>query len=595
MHQDNDLTKMIKDLRTSQDYEVRINAARSLAITKDPRVLEPLLDALTDSDEDVRAEVAKSIAAVGDKSVTGRLVSILTDSDPKVRIEVVKALHQLDAFEAIPDIYLRLHDPDWGVRNWAVRILHNFIDSIITCETKQGIDLILELLKTDEPTLRRKVEESLIGCGVTYFQQYQDILDHGNAQQKKSICHILGKIGDERAVFPLINIIKDWDKDVRRAVIRALGDLKDQRAINPLIRTLGDANADVRQETIKSLTRFGDPAVLPLIRAVIMSRDSYIRQNAALALGEIGDKRAISALLVALSDSYFLVRNAAELALTKFGPGIADRLVRILTLPVVDSELANQLIDSPLANERLKGVELLGRMQDPRAVKVLQRLLQDPYPKVQEEAQKVLFSLGCYAWARTGAARLLGTLRARQTAATVMAALDDPDKDVRIEAIRAIGFFRDPDVVPRLIPKLSDSNPETRQVTAWSLGRIGQAQALPALLENLNDTNSESRTATIVALGKLLDSRAVLPLLKLMGSSSYRQKETISNAIKTIGRRAIPVILKVLGEGDKEIQAAVEDILNFMKDDLTEEIIQDILPNLTTEQKEYFLTVMGRK
>lgn len=590
-----EIHQMIVDLRSSKDYEVRMKAAQALGNSQNHAAVEPLLNALTDPDEDVRVEVLKALGKAGDNHVASRIVGLLSDNEPKVRIEAIKALFALKSIDHIPEIFLRLNDPDWAVRNWAVKTLNRFIEFIIESDTDEGIEFAIGLLKAEEPTLRRKVEESLISSGTKYYSHLLETLERGVPLQKVSISYVLGKIKDDEAIFPLINIINDRDREVRKAVIRALAEIQNHEAISSLIRSLGDANSEVRKEAVRALTSFKESAVLPLVRALIMSRDTYIRQNSALALGDIGDKRAIPALFVSLGDSYFLVRSASEAALYKFGKVLTDKLIKVLTPVEHDLELAYQLIDSPLANERLRGIEFLGFYRDPRSVKVLQRMLHDPYHKIQEVAQSVLFVLGCYAWKRTGAARLIGMLRIAEAIPTLINALDDVDKDVRIEAIRSLGYLRSGEAVPHLMEKLEDKNVDIRRSAAWSLGRIGDVRSLDSLLELLRDPDNEVRFNAIVSLGKLLDQRAVLPLLKMVNQSSYRLKEASINAIKTIGKRAVPIIVTSLEQNDPETQSAIDEVLQMMKDDFTEDMIKTIVPNLTEEQKKYFFKAIDRK
>ncbi len=56
----------------------------------------------------------------------------------------------------------------------------------------------------------------------------------------------LGKIGDKRAVEPLITALDDEDELVREGAAKALGMLGDKRAVEPLITALGDEDVSVR-------------------------------------------------------------------------------------------------------------------------------------------------------------------------------------------------------------------------------------------------------------------------------------------------------------------------------------------------------------
>ena len=96
---------------------------------------------------------------------------------------------------------------------------------------------------------------------------------------------VLGKIGDARAVEPLISAFKDESEvqHVRKAAVEALGKIGDARAVEPLVVALRDG-------------------------------EGWQRKATSEALGRIGDARAIEPLMAALSD-YWDVRKAAAEAL----------------------------------------------------------------------------------------------------------------------------------------------------------------------------------------------------------------------------------------------------------------------------------------
>jgi hypothetical protein len=103
---------------------------------------------------------------------------------------------------------------------------------------------------------------------------------------------ILSRLGDRRAVAPLIEALKSDNLYMRFSAAEALGVLGDIAAVEPLIMALKDP-------------------------------DAYVRISAAEALGKIGDTRAVEPLASRLADwgeGYFrLVCNAAADALKQIG------------------------------------------------------------------------------------------------------------------------------------------------------------------------------------------------------------------------------------------------------------------------------------
>jgi HEAT repeat protein len=75
----------------------------------------------------------------------------------------------------------------------------------------------------------------------------------------------LGRIGDKRAIEPLIALLGDEKDHVRYMAAKGLAFMPDDRSVGPLIRALEDPNV-------------------------------YVQSRSAMALGEIGGRTACEAL-----------------------------------------------------------------------------------------------------------------------------------------------------------------------------------------------------------------------------------------------------------------------------------------------------------
>ncbi|OQD58857.1 hypothetical protein MBBAR_7c00290 [Methanobrevibacter arboriphilus JCM 13429 = DSM 1125] len=120
----------------------------------------------------------------------------------------------------------------------------------------------------------------------------------------------------EESLDPLIEVLstKGTNKNIKMSSAKLLGIIGDEKAIDPLIATLKDNNKLVRREASTALSRMGDKAVDPLI-AILDDDDWRVRGAAAWALGKIGDKNAIGPLKSLLDDDSGFVRTGAKFAL----------------------------------------------------------------------------------------------------------------------------------------------------------------------------------------------------------------------------------------------------------------------------------------
>lgn len=128
---------------------------------------------------------------------------------------------------------------------------------------------------------------------------------------------LLGELGDESTVEPLIQILLDpkcpWVGQV--AVAAALGEIGDIRAVEPLIQELRGEWWLVRDVAAEALGKIDVPAVEPLI-GVLRDPDAGARRGAAWALGKIGASQALPYLRwVVENDAVSNVQSAAQEAI----------------------------------------------------------------------------------------------------------------------------------------------------------------------------------------------------------------------------------------------------------------------------------------
>ena len=97
---------------------------------------------------------------------------------------------------------------------------------------------------------------------------------------RRNAAWALERIGDERAVEPLIQALKDDVAFVREEAARALGEIGDARAVEPLIQAISDENISNKVEATKAILAIGKPALEPLAKA-FTGKDKDLRLNAA--------------------------------------------------------------------------------------------------------------------------------------------------------------------------------------------------------------------------------------------------------------------------------------------------------------------------
>lgn len=117
----------------------------------------------------------------------------------------------------------------------------------------------------------------------------------------------------------------------------------------------------------------------------------------------------------------------------------------------------------------------------------------------------------------------------------IITRLDDPDADVRLEAVRALGRIRSHEAVNTLIERICDVNSPIRSESARALGKIGDTRAIPFLISALEKSGSEEfQEACVQALGVLGGPDSAQRLFKLL--QEPRPERVIVSGVEAISK-----------------------------------------------------------
>ncbi|MDR0901136.1 MAG: HEAT repeat domain-containing protein [Methanobrevibacter sp.] len=141
----------------------------------------------------------------------------------------------------------------------------------------------------------------------------EDLADDDEFVQEEA--RTLLEANPDKSVVPLIDALSNnKNKNIKISSAKVLGFIGDEKAIDPLIATLSNPNKLVRREASTALSKMGISAVDPLI-AILDDDDWKVRGAAAWALGKIGDKKAIDPLNNLLDDESGFVKTGAKWAI----------------------------------------------------------------------------------------------------------------------------------------------------------------------------------------------------------------------------------------------------------------------------------------
>ena len=307
-----------------------------------------------------------------DDETTTALVHALASPNPQERFQAALALGQRGDRRALHVLNEAIDEGDEPTRWAAEQALSQIVRAKANGE--RNADLV-EKLKSADEWEQFKAAEDLAKSGVDAgFSHLLRFLREGSKPIRVMTLACLRKIGDPRAVEPVLEALQDDRRDIRRFAAAALSAVPDSRSIIPLIKALSDPeDSDTRKWAVRGLQNIGEPArafLLPLLE----DEDVTLRELAAAALGKNGNEQSFQILMSALAGSQVSVA-AFALALTN-DSRTADALIGLLA--------------DDRANARSAAAWWLGEMGDRRAAIPLTAKLMDPDQWVRRNVQEAL-------------------------------------------------------------------------------------------------------------------------------------------------------------------------------------------------------------
>ena len=298
--------------------------------------------------------------------------------------------------------------------------------------------------------------------------------------------------------------------------------------LNEWFARLKDQNPERRAATLEMVCDL-EPAELrlPLFRAALKDEDGTVRSTAAWALGEQGmaAEAALPELVDALSDSDGTVRYWAIEAIEGIDGCRSPTTIRSLVA----------LLEDPHPRVRWKASGALSRLTTDKLHEALLWLQRNPHHPISHMMEVLFYPILpnpvqrlWNAMRETPPVRRAAVLALKHIGSSarslLLAALGDPDADVRASALRAIGSFAPKDwteVLELSYRLLSDPSEFVRLEaveTVKCCAHDHKCEAVSALTARLNDENAAVRSATISALLVLLPeaNHAFLSILRCL-------------------------------------------------------------------------------
>ena len=166
------------------------------------------------------------------------------------------------------------------------------------------IEQLMADLQRDENTafqavleLQTRVNPEVVNEQI--FSEFIELLENENPMVRECAAVALGKIGDPRAIRPLIQALGDpYDDSEWRVAVQASNALSKigAPALEELIQVLQAENAHIRFMAAQTLAVINDPRVVEPLVAALGDESAAVRWQVVTILGSIGDTRALEKL-----------------------------------------------------------------------------------------------------------------------------------------------------------------------------------------------------------------------------------------------------------------------------------------------------------
>lgn len=429
---------------------------------------------------------------------------------------------------------------------------------------KEAVPLLLAELVTVDEWASPRIAEVLVSFGRDIVPELIAALgDEKNANVRVWAAQILGRLGDPRAVQPLLSRASDRSEQVRMSVAEALGKLGDQRAVNELMMIARrDPVSPVRAEAARALGALGDPTVVEGLVTLLGDPDYWTRLRAIEALELIRPKDT-SALDLALRDDSAEVRGRAAVALQRIGVldhrveelGSEDRtiaerahrtLVEMGRAGLIESILS--YLEHPSFRIRSRMADVLGEVGDRHAVPALVPLLSDLEWPV-----------------RVRTLEALAKLRPKDGVKSLITSLADPEETVRataVQAIRALGAPEDEAGIDALLSLFSAANADVRTSVIASAGHVRQPKVDELLRRGLADPNRQVRMQAVQSAGERNDEVWLSALETALGEPETDIRVKAAEGLGRLGTQvALETVVKSLSTSDRALREALSEVL----------------------------------
>jgi HEAT repeat protein len=546
------LERSLRTIRESADAAVVRSAIMDLGYESSKEAYPVLIEQLDDPNQGIQHAAVISLGRYGKPAAIEELVKpkIFRSSNANIRWAAVAAVGKLGDYRVIDHLLKAVEDPEWIVRTQAVTELMGKVREVIARRDIKLARILIHMFGLENEEIVSLAIDGFQELGLDSLALLHEALNNSSAMIRANAARALGNLKACQTTPYLLDLLKDSDWNVRASAAEALGKIQDISSLEPLVAMIQDNVEKVQDKASEAIVGFGRQATVSLLNALNLERDKFAQRAFIKCLGRITDSKSIPSLADYLRSSYFIVRQAAVSALVRFGPSVASLLVPMLSYNTSDiSTLRTDAADKTHPELQLRAIKALGGLEDHRAVHLLKEVVAESLPDVQEAATAALSQIGCAAWGRCCALRVIAEVGDATLVPKILPSLKDDSDNVRFEAVRALAKLGGAAALKDLLPLVrKDPADFIRAEIVRVIKRVGtgRPEILEIGLKGLKDPSRDVRSQSVRLVGGFLDKNTIGPLLAVMSDPHWSVRESAEIALVNFGKDMVDPLIQSL-------------------------------------------------
>ncbi|WP_373838196.1 HEAT repeat domain-containing protein [Methanospirillum sp.] len=384
-----------------------------------------------------------------------------------------------------------------------------------------------------------------------------DIFQEDDGSRSLVAGELLSRFGKD-ALPPFINALRNETDDDRKLEITSFLIKIGDDAIPELVAELGDE--EIAPYSMAALSAIGEsaiPALLPLLK----SSDQVTQQYTIHTLTGIGTPAA-AALMSLMQEDDGLVPLISRILAGMGGSALPELIQELEILQSSGQEgssrgiaLMSLITEITLSNR--DDMRQLFSIENPKLIAMFERI----FISKGEQILTPLLDAVMYEQAVPDmVANIIISMQSQtQSAVTTLLKSVGPGDRRRIALLKVLGILNDPASAPVLYEALNDPDPDIRMVAIRELGKFGR-EALEPLTDAMKDPDPLVRAAAVESLGDI-----GLPVLdQLITALKDHDGAIRAAALKGISKIGEPgqfMLVQTLDDKDRKVRNAVVKLL----------------------------------